>query len=597
MTEAWYAEQQSTMAQYDSVTAIKYVAVSVVKQPDGAGVYSYVFHLRTASGAVYSLGARYSVFRRLSSLLLAEQPDACQSLPPFPPKHSMRRQTPEFLLTRGKALESYLGGALGDPRLSALPAVRELLRAAELHRPACSLLPASPLPSGRAAASGELPTPYSPDESPSAATPAARGELHLMQRSSVKMRSIAAHSNGAVGAGAVGAGAASAAAAAIEAAASASSPAAGDAPFAAPSSEAGTAMSEVGGATETEDSGMGKVGRRGAGLLLHPLVSLICALLLGRLSQQSALCFGCCALGLAAGRVCRSLGWAGASSSAAIAPPSSSGGGLNGGGGGMLGDERLPNGGGPPSRLQGAREDGGALRQRRGVDRSAGGDLDAEAHRVAAEAVAGMEALAQAVAVHRDPASGWKRFDTKDGVDIFLNSRADGSTWVLGLGTFIERTEVVLGAMEDDTNQPTLDKLLESSRLLRELPPRALRADGWECLKLVLMQSLYRSPAWPVGPRESCTVRLKARRVSDGAVINLQRSVELPGVVPPKGYTRITLSCGGYELVQTADGGTRMTYVNLLNPNGNIPNAVIYKTAPDRAMVISRLRKCLEKRR
>ena len=50
----------------------------------------------------------------------------------------------EFLLTRGKALESYLGGALGDPRLSALPAVRELLRAAELHRPACSLLPASP---------------------------------------------------------------------------------------------------------------------------------------------------------------------------------------------------------------------------------------------------------------------------------------------------------------------------------------------------------------------------------------------------------------------------------------------------------------------
>ena len=77
----------------------------------------------------------------------------------------------------------------------------------------------------------------------------------------------------------------------------------------------------------------------------------------------------------------------------------------------------------------------------------------------------------------------------------------------------------------------------------------------------------------------------------------MQRSVELPGVVPPKGYTRITLSCGGYELVQTADGGTRMTYVNLLNPHGNIPNAVIYKTAPDRAMVISRLRKCLEKRR
>ena len=101
MTEAIYAAETTSpsfeSASHDSVMAIRYVAVSVVKQNGGSGVYSYVFHLRTESGAIYSLGARYTVFRRLSSLLLAERPEACTNLPPFPPKHSMRRQTPEFL--------------------------------------------------------------------------------------------------------------------------------------------------------------------------------------------------------------------------------------------------------------------------------------------------------------------------------------------------------------------------------------------------------------------------------------------------------------------------------------------------------------------
>jgi hypothetical protein len=118
-----------------TVQALRYVAVSVVATPDGAQVYSFVFHLKTASGAIFTLGARYSVLRRLSYVLDAEQPVASAALPPFPSKKSLRRQTPQFLLARGKALEAYLGAALGDPRLSALPAMRELLLAAELHKP------------------------------------------------------------------------------------------------------------------------------------------------------------------------------------------------------------------------------------------------------------------------------------------------------------------------------------------------------------------------------------------------------------------------------------------------------------------------------
>ena len=60
----------------DEVIAIKYVAVSVVKDSDGAGVFSFVFHLRTSAGAVFSLSARYSVLRRLSFVIATEGLDA-----------------------------------------------------------------------------------------------------------------------------------------------------------------------------------------------------------------------------------------------------------------------------------------------------------------------------------------------------------------------------------------------------------------------------------------------------------------------------------------------------------------------------------------
>ena len=83
----------------------------------------------------------------------------------------------------------------------------------------------------------------------------------------------------------------------------------------------------------------------------------------------------------------------------------------------------------------------------------------------------------------------------------------------------------------------------------------------------------------------------------------MQRSFDVAGVVPPAGYTRVTLDCGGYECAPTRGAagtggeGSHMTYINILNLNGSIPKVVVNKTAPDRALTIARLRDCLEKAR
>ncbi len=52
---------------------------------------------------------------------------AVVGLPPFPAKHSLRRQTPDFLHQRGTALACYLQAALAEPRVVALDEVQALL--------------------------------------------------------------------------------------------------------------------------------------------------------------------------------------------------------------------------------------------------------------------------------------------------------------------------------------------------------------------------------------------------------------------------------------------------------------------------------------
>jgi hypothetical protein len=322
--------------------------------------------------------------------------------------------------------------------------------------------------------------------------------------------------------------------------------------------------------------------------------ALLCALVVGSYSASATLCVGSCTIGLAAGRLCRALALSptGVASSAGAD------------GNGHADRKQLtapPSGVASPAAVASTEgvSNGGLRQQRRGeeTDEVVLTDVDRQAAR---EAAAAIEVLAKAKSSHTDPATGWRHFVTRDGVEVFLSSHSDGATWVLGKGDLAHAPPAVVNAMEDETNQATLDKQLISSTLLRALPPSACQLDGWEVLSLELVQSLYRSPAWPVAPRESCVVKMKARRAADGALIQVQRSVDVPGVVPPAGYTRVTLDCGGYECAPTGGGGGRtshMTYINILNLNGSIPKVVVNKTAPDRALTIARLRGCLDKAR
>ena len=81
-----------------------------------------------------------------------------------------------------------------------------------------------------------------------------------------------------------------------------------------------------------------------------------------------------------------------------------------------------------------------------------------------------------------------------------------------------------------------------------------------------------------------------------------QRSILMDGLEPPpSGYTRIQVICGGYIVAPLAEPGasappgdtprrSRMTYMNMLDPKGNIPGSVVKITVPERMLIISRIR-------
>ena len=87
--------------------------------------YTFALDLRTDAGEWLELRVRYheayAIHRRIEEL------EPAVALPPFPAKHSLRRQTPEFLHQRGTALACYLQAALAEPRVVALDEVRALL--------------------------------------------------------------------------------------------------------------------------------------------------------------------------------------------------------------------------------------------------------------------------------------------------------------------------------------------------------------------------------------------------------------------------------------------------------------------------------------
>lgn len=551
--DAIYASEATSrrLSDREEVIAIKYVAVSVVKDAEGVGVYSYVFHLRTASGATYSLGARYSVFRRLSKVLFTEQPEACAMLPPFPPKHSMRRQTPAFLLARGKALEAYISAALGNARLSGLPAVRELLRMADLHEPVEKNAPAPALTSTPAGLNT-----LSPSPGPG---------LRQWQRSSVKMRSVAARSNAAADASAV------------------------------PTFNLNTANG-----TATADRG----GSSLVAFTLHPSVALLVAGALGYFFAQLTLCLSCCVVGMVMGQLWQAL--------PSPSTPTNGGKGVSGGGNGHSNGETkrivsdAPNGNGAAAGGGGGQQgpaDGVPVVVGRATDELAPGNGTGHETPSESDLAYGREA-ALAVAILEDAArcevsAGWTHFATKEEVEIYLNARPDGSTWCMGVGNIRKPPEEVSRGMEDPAHQMTLDKSLLKTNVFRQLPTSACTIDGWEVRELTLQQGLYKSVAFPIAARETCVVKVHARRIADGAIRTCLRSVEIEGVKPPSGYVRATVGCGGYECAQAdqaSTGLTRMTYVNVLNPNGMIPKSIVNVKVPERALTVARLRQCVEGR-
>ena len=76
---------------------------------------------------------------------------------------------------------------------------------------------------------------------------------------------------------------------------------------------------------------------------------------------------------------------------------------------------------------------------------------------------------------------------------------------------------------------------LEIRQVLLELEPCLLQWEGWECTQLLIEHSKYRSPGWPVGPRDSVTVSARLRSPADGTVRRCSRSLAFPSCALPKG--------------------------------------------------------------
>ena len=73
------------------------VLVRGAESSTASGSHVFVLELHTASGERYCLRQRYSSLLRLDGELRARQPRAAASLPEFPPKYRLSRQTTAFL--------------------------------------------------------------------------------------------------------------------------------------------------------------------------------------------------------------------------------------------------------------------------------------------------------------------------------------------------------------------------------------------------------------------------------------------------------------------------------------------------------------------
>ena len=200
-------------------------------------------------------------------------------------------------------------------------------------------------------------------------------------------------------------------------------------------------------------------------------------------------------------------------------------------------------------------------------------------------------------------ANGWKHHSSRQEVDILVNysgALGPGVTAVIGLGELDAPVGVAYLAMEDDRVRGKLDKQWISTEVVAALPARLCESalgGGWEVLECSIVDTLYRSPAWPVANRQTVCARLVARHAATGQLRVALRSVRTPRPLPV-GFVRGTVVAAGYELRPAQSGGgdacSSMVYANALDPNGSLPQSVVSVTVADRAMIVGRLRRLLQ---
>lgn len=110
------------------MAAVRYVAIELRTLSSGACSYAFALEIRRPGAQPCLLRQRYSELRSLALAVQAQHPFKAAELPPFPKKHSLTRQSPSFLVRRGRALAHYLQALLADEQLRSLEDVERALR-------------------------------------------------------------------------------------------------------------------------------------------------------------------------------------------------------------------------------------------------------------------------------------------------------------------------------------------------------------------------------------------------------------------------------------------------------------------------------------
>uniref|UniRef100_A0A7S3S9B2 START domain-containing protein n=1 Tax=Emiliania huxleyi TaxID=2903 RepID=A0A7S3S9B2_EMIHU len=157
--------------------------------------------------------------------------------------------------------------------------------------------------------------------------------------------------------------------------------------------------------------------------------------------------------------------------------------------------------------------------------------------------------------------------------------------------------QAVRAVLADPDKRRLTDPLWQSTEVVRSLPSRLVRIEGWRTLEFGIVTERFKAPAVVVSPRDSLVVRVRLKSVDGTRVRLVQRSVDAPALAVPRGYVRLRLACGGYQIRAVAPDRCTTVYVNALDPNGYVPKPVVRTTMPDRAMTVAKAAQAAERHR